>query len=139
MTGLWIELGMTPEGRCKEVFMNEIQAVYTLTGAADWPMLATVGGLSLVILQAIVLILIGVIYRSLPKHQDIQNMYVAMGLDIEKLALRFEHALEKHADRDINACTKKEDDFLSACEKHRLACQARYDRYFEKLSQGTLT
>jgi hypothetical protein len=125
MTGLWTESDMMPEEHCKEVIMDEVQAVYTLTGAADWPMLATVGGLSLVILQAIVLILIGVVYRSLPKHQDLRNMYISIGLDIEKLALRFEHALEKHADRDVEARIRKDDDILSACEKHRIACQAR--------------
>jgi hypothetical protein len=38
---------------------------YTLTGAADWPMLATVGGVSFLVLQATILILIGVIYRAL--------------------------------------------------------------------------
>jgi len=58
---------------------------YTLTGAADWPMLASVGGFGLMFFQVIVLGLIGLVWRSLPKHQDLQNLKSEINIDIKEL------------------------------------------------------
>jgi len=118
--------------------MGPTQLHYTLTGAADWPMLATVGGISFLVLQATILILIGVIYRALPKHQDLQNLRTSMVLDIEKLANRFEGILDKYMATELAARLKREDDIISTCEKQRAACQARYDRMFENHLTGTM-
>jgi hypothetical protein len=133
MTSLWIELDMTPEGRCKEVFMEQQMVHYTLTGAADWPMLAAVGGVSFLVLQAAVIVLIAVIYKALPKQKDLQDMKNAMHLDVKELAARFETILDKYMDKELTARVKKEDDILQSCRDNRTVCQARYDRLFEQL------
>jgi hypothetical protein len=106
---------------------------YTLTGAADWPMLSIIGGVSFVLLQAIVLVLIGAIYRSLPKHSDLQLLRENVNLDIEKLAVRFESVLEKHMSREESNREKKEGDIMSFVKDGRKECQERYDKMFDDL------
>lgn len=104
---------------------------YTLTGAADWPMLATVGGVSLLILQAVILVMIGTIYKALPKHSDLQAHRQAINLDIKELAKSFETVLEKHMDREQVSREKKEESMMAAFDRQRTECQARYDRQFD--------
>jgi hypothetical protein len=106
---------------------------YTLTGAADWPMLSIIGGISFVMLQAIVLVLIGAIYRSLPKHTDLQLLRENVNLDVEKLALRFEPILEKHVGREETSREKKETEIMSHFKESQAKCQERYDKMFDDI------
>lgn len=107
---------------------------YTLTGAADWPMLSIIGGISFVLLQAIVLVLIGAIYRSLPKHSDLQSLRENVNLDVEKLALRLETILEKHVGREESSREKKEDEIMAYFKESQSRCQERYDKMFEDIN-----
>ena len=95
---------------------------YTLTGAADWPMLATVGGGSLIFFQLIVLVLIGVVWRSVPKHEDLRRQRDGINLDIKALAKELEEVLDKHMVR------QRED-----CRLQRTDCKNRYDKQFDEL------
>lgn len=95
---------------------------YTLTGAADWPMLATVGGGALVFFQVIILALIGMVWKSLPKHEDLEKQRRDINLDIKDLAKEFENVLDKHMTR------QRED-----CSEQRTECRGRYDRQFDDL------
>lgn len=116
--------------------MDPITGHYTLTGASDWPMLATVGGISMFVFQAIVVILIGVVYRSLPKHQDLQllrsetnatvkELTKSFSAEIKELTHEFANMLEKHLSREETDRKETDQDLKTACLQHRQDCQAR--------------
>lgn len=114
--------------------MTEQQLVhYTLTGAADWPMLATVGGALICIIQLIILGLIGAIYYSLPKQRDLQLMRDNVNLDIDRLADRFENILEKYMNKEQSIREKRDEDIVESFQKQRAECQARYDNQFNNI------
>jgi hypothetical protein len=104
---------------------------YTLTGAADWPMLSIIGGISFVMLQAIILSLIKAIYKSLPKHSDLQFVRENINLDIKELAMRFENILEKHIGKEETNREKKETEIISFFKENQTKCQERYDKLFD--------
>jgi len=117
---------------------------YTLTGAADWPMLASVGGFGLLFFQIIVLGLIGLVWRSLPKHQDLQALKSEINIDIKELTQvfgavikeltkDFETMLDKHLAKEM--CDRKEMDTSISlfCERQRQRCQAGNEKLFDEL------
>ena len=109
---------------------------YTLTGAADWTMLATVGGASLLVIQMIIMLLIATIYKTLPKHTDLQEQREALNADLQRMAKSFEAVLEKHIFREQAARESKDDSVVATFEKQRSECSKRFDRQFnEMLSQ----
>ena len=117
---------------------------YTLTGAADWPMLASVGGFGLLFFQIIVLGLIGLVWRSLPKHQDLQALKSEINIDIKELTQvfgavikeltkDFETMLDKHLAKEM--CDRKEMDTSISlfCERQRQRCQSSNEKLFDEL------
>jgi hypothetical protein len=99
---------------------------YTITGASDWDMLVTIGGITAVVFSVVVATLIGVIYKSLPKKADLDMVLTAVGDDLEKLGCRFESALEKmglHHEtnrlRDIDALWKELREGREKCTNHQ--------------------
>jgi hypothetical protein len=109
---------------------------YTLTGAADWTMLATVGGASLLVIQMIIMLLIATIYKTLPKHTDLQKQREALNDDLQRMAKSFEAVLERHIFREQAARESKDDSVVATFEKQRSECSKRFDRQFnEMLSQ----
>jgi len=117
---------------------------YTLTGAADWPMLASVGGFGLMFFQVIVLGLIGLVWRSLPKHQDLQNLKSEINIDIKELtqvfgavtkelAKDFEAMLDKHLTKETEDRKEMDQSMSFFCERQRQKCQASNEKLFDEL------
>jgi len=117
---------------------------YTLTGAADWPMLASVGGFGLLFFQVIVLGLIGLVWRSLPKHQDLQNLKSEINIDIKELTSvfsavikdltkDFETMLDKHLAKETEDRKEMDQSISFFCERQRQKCQASNEKLFDEL------
>lgn len=75
------------------------EPTFIITQAADWKMLAVVGGISWLVVNGIIFLLIARVYDMLPKPQDLIKLRQDINLDIEKLAQRWEQSLEKYSDR----------------------------------------
>lgn len=124
--------------------MDPITGHYTLTGASDWPMLATVGGISLFVFQTIILILIAVVYRSLPKHQDLQVLRTEINTtvkeltksfsdEIKELTHEFANMLEKHLNKEVLDRKETDQGLVASCLQHRQECQNRNTELFAAL------
>lgn len=90
---------------------------YTLTGASDWPILAIVG--------SFVVILLGIVYRGLPKKAD-----------LETLAERFENALEKFSNKHENRLERENAALKEEMRGGRQQCQTRVEGDFKSVWQA---
>jgi len=117
---------------------------YTLTGAADWPMLASVGGFGLLFFQMIVLGLIGLVWKSLPKHEDLQNLKKEINIDIKELTSvfgavikeltkDFEIMLDKHLAKETLDRKEMDTSMSFFCERQRTKCQESNEKLFDEL------
>ena len=97
---------------------------FALTEAKDWPMLITVGSISWLFFNIIVLGLLGLAWRSLPKESDLLQLRKDVNLDIEKIAARWEAVLESHSDRQRNKQEKDVDNLWSEVRR----CQETHNK-----------
>ena len=97
---------------------------FAITEAKDWNMLITLGSVSWIMINVVIFGLLGVIWRSVPKGEDLMRLRESVNLDVEKLAGRFEAALEKHSERHTSRIDKDTETLWSEMRR----CQETHTR-----------